>query len=327
MSQVPQITRIQELIYELPIERVMTTPVITVSPDTTMSELKEILRVNRISGVPVLEQGRLVGIVSIEDLIKALESGDIHAPVRERMSAPVITVRASESVVEAVKKFAQYKVGRLPVVDDDGNLVGTLTGGDITRGLLEAIGLDYHAEEISRYRARHIFEDIVSDQTGLILRYRIKARDFTGGGSASSKIKRALDRLGAPPQVQRRVAIAAYEAEMNLIIHTDRGGELIAEIQPEVIRIVATDNGPGIPDIEQAMQPGFSTAPNWIRELGFGAGMGLSNIKKCSDAMKLESQVGVGTRLEIVVRVQPVISGSVQQSEGGREQGREQEKP
>lgn len=321
MSQVPQITRIQELIYELPIARVMTTQVITVSPDTSMSELKEILRVNRVSGTPVLEQGRLVGIVSIEDLIKALENGGIHAPVRERMSTRLITVQANESVVEAVKKFAQHKVGRLPVVNERGELVGILTGGDITRGLLEAIGLDYHAEEISRYRARHIFEDIVSDQTGLILRYRVKARDFARGGGASSKIKRALDRLGAPPQVQRRVAIAAYEAEMNLIIHTDNGGELIAEIQPEVIRIVATDNGPGIPDIEQAMQPGFSTAPNWIRELGFGAGMGLSNIKKCADAMKLDSQLGVGTRLEIVIHIQPVMNG------GNREREAEAQQP
>ncbi len=322
MSQVPQITRIQELIYELPIERVVTRNVITVSPDTTMSELKEILRINRISGTPVVEGGRLVGIISIEDLIKALESGDIQAPVRERMATRVITVQANESVVEAVKKFAQYKVGRLPVVNEHGDLVGILTGGDITRGLLEAIGLDYHAEEISRYRARHIFEDIVSDQTGLILRYHIKPRDFTGGGSASSKIKRALDRLGAPPLIQRRVAIAAYEAEMNLIIHTDNGGELIAEIQPEVIRIVATDNGPGIADIEQAMQPGFSTAPNWIRELGFGAGMGLANIKKCSDSMKLESQVGVGTRLEIVIRIQPVMSSgnAARPSEGQQKQ-------
>ncbi|GAB4506440.1 MAG: CBS domain-containing protein [Anaerolineales bacterium] len=322
MSQVPQITRIQELIYELPIERVMTKNVITVSPDTTMSELKEILRINRISGTPVVEGGRLVGIISIEDLIKALESGDIQAPVRERMATRVITVQANESVVEAVKKFAQYKVGRLPVVNEHGDLVGILTGGDITRGLLEAIGLDYHAEEISRYRARHIFEDIVSDQTGLILRYHIKPRDFTGGGSASSKIKRALDRLGAPPLIQRRVAIAAYEAEMNLIIHTDNGGELIAEIQPEVIRIVATDNGPGIADIEQAMQPGFSTAPNWIRELGFGAGMGLANIKKCSDSMKLESQVGVGTRLEIIIRIQPVMSSTnaARPSEGQEKQ-------
>ena len=305
MAQVPKFTKIQELIYELPIERVMKKGVIRVSPETTMTELKEVLRVNRISGVPVMEGDRLVGVISIEDLIKALVEGDVEAPVRKRMTTRLITVRENESVVEAVKKFTQYKVGRLLVVDEQGRLTGILTGGDITRGLLGAISLDYHAEEISRYRAKHIFEDIVSDQTSLILRYKVEAKDFKKGGTASSKIKRALDRLGGVPEVIRRVAISAYEAEMNLIIHTDHGGELIAELQPDVIRITAIDQGPGIPDVDQAMSPGFSTAPNWIRELGFGAGMGLMNIKKCADAMTLESTVGVGTRMEIVIYLHP----------------------
>jgi CBS domain-containing protein/anti-sigma regulatory factor (Ser/Thr protein kinase) len=305
LAQVPKFTKIQELIYELPIERVMKKDVIRVSPETTMTELKEVLRVNRISGVPVMEGEQLVGVISIEDLIKALVEGDVEAPVRKRMTTRLITVRENESVVEAVKRFTQYKVGRLLVVDEQGRLTGILTGGDITRGLLGAISLDYHAEEISRYRAKHIFEDIVSDQTSLILRYKVEAKDFKKGGTASSKIKRALDRLGGVPEVIRRVAISAYEAEMNLIIHTDHGGELIAELQPEVIRIMAIDQGPGIPDVDQAMSPGFSTAPNWIRELGFGAGMGLMNIKKCADAMTLESTVGVGTRMEIVIYLHP----------------------
>jgi CBS domain-containing protein/anti-sigma regulatory factor (Ser/Thr protein kinase) len=301
LAQVPKFTKIQELIYELPIERVMKKDVIKISPDASMTELKELLRVNRISGVPVLEGDQLVGVISIEDLIKALVEGDVQAPVRKRMATRMITVRENESVVEAVKRFAQYKVGRLLVVNEQGQLRGILTGGDITRGLLEAVSLDYHAEEISRYRAKHIFEDIVSDQTSLILRYRVKPKDFKQGGNASSKLKRALDRLGAVPEVIRRVAISAYEAETNLIIHADDGGELIAELQPEVIRITAIDRGPGIPSVDQAMSPGFSTAPHWIRELGFGAGMGLSNIKKCADSMKLESEVGVGTKLEIVI--------------------------
>ena len=315
MSQVPKFTKIQELIYELPIERVMKRNVIKVSPDTPMTELKEVLRINRISGAPVLEEGRLVGIISIEDLIKALVEGDTQAPVRKRMTTKPITVRESESVVEAVKRFAQHKVGRLLVVNEQGELKGILTGGDITRGLLEAISLDYHAEEISRYRAKHIFEDIVSDQTSLILRYKVMSEDIKSGGKASSKLKRALDRLGALPEVIRRVAISAYEAEMNLIIHSDEGGELIAEMQPEVIRITVIDNGPGIPDVEQAMSTGFSTAPNWIRELGFGAGMGLANIKKCADAMNLESQVGVGTKLEITIFLRPDSNGESNQPE------------
>ena len=96
--------------------------VIKVSPDTSMTELKEVLRVNRISGVPVLEEGRLLGIISIEDLIKALVEGDTQAPVRKRMTTKPITVRESESVVEAVKRFAQHKVGRLLVVNEQGEL-------------------------------------------------------------------------------------------------------------------------------------------------------------------------------------------------------------
>lgn len=279
--------------------------VIKVTPDTSMTELKEILRLNRISGVPVLDGERLAGVISIEDLIKALVQGDVQAPVKKRMTTQLITVLESESVVEAVKKFAQYKVGRLLVVNEQGQLRGILTGGDITRGLLETISLGYHAEEISRYRAKHIFEDIVSDQTSLILRYKVKAKDFKKAGDASSKLKRALGRLGAVPEVIRRVAISVYEAEMNLIIHADEGGELTAELQPEVIRVTAIDHGPGIPNVNQAMSPGFSTAPNWIRELGFGAGMGLMNIKRCADSMRLESTAGKGTELEIVVYLHP----------------------
>ena len=295
------VTKIQELVYELKIKQVMMSPVLSVTPETRMSELKEILRRRRISGTPVVEDGRLVGIVSIEDLIKALEQGAIELPVKDRMTREVVTVREEDSIIEAVKKFAQHRFGRLPVVDAGGNLVGILTGDDITRGLLEAIGLDYHEDEIRRYRASHIFEDIESNNTSLMLRYTIKACDFQHGGEASSKIRRALNRLGATPQVVRRVGIAAYEAEMNIIIHTTQGGDIIVEVQPHRVRIVATDAGPGIEDVEKALQPGFSTAPEWIRELGFGAGMGLVNIKRCADEMHLGSTPGVGTRLEIVI--------------------------
>lgn len=297
---IDEFTKVQELVYELKIEQVMTSNVVTVTPDVGLSAVMELLRLNRISGCPVVDNGSLVGIISIEDLIKALSYGEIEASVGERMTKAVITVNANDSVIEAVKRFSQHRVGRLPVVDRDKRLVGILTSGDITRGLLKAIQLDYHAGEISKYRASHIFEDIVSDQTSLILRYKVRAKDFDHGGEASSKIKRALERLGAQPQVVRRVAIAAYEAEMNVVIHSSDGGEMVAEIQPSQIRVLAIDYGPGIPDIEMAMKPGFSTAPEWIRELGFGAGMGLFNIKRCADEMKLVSDAGRGTRLETV---------------------------
>ncbi|MCL0079372.1 CBS domain-containing protein [Dehalococcoidia bacterium] len=300
-----EITRVQELIYELKIGEVMTKRLVTVTPDTSMAEFREVLRINRISGTPVVENGRMVGIISLEDLIKALSQGDLGSPVREKMTRNVYTVSARESVIEGVKIFSQKGVGRLPVVDEQGSLVGIITQGDITHGLLKAIEVDYHAEEISRYRASHIFEDIVSDRTSLLLRYEVCPGDFNRGGEASSKIKRALTRLGADPQITRRVAIATYEAEMNIIIHTDSGGEIVAEIQPDQVSVRAVDHGPGIADVEQAMQPGFSLAPEWIREMGFGAGVGLNNVQKCADEMNLESTLGAGTRLQFTIYLQP----------------------
>lgn len=302
-AETSELTRVQELVYELKIEQVMTRNVITISPDCSIQDLKEVLRVKRISGVPVVEGDRLVGLISIENLIRALEKGEISARVGDKMTTQVQAVRADESLVSAVNLFARYGYGRFPVVDAEGKLVGILTKGDIVRALLRQMEVQWHAEEIHRYRASHIFEDIESDQTGLILRYFITAHDFVRGGEASSKIKRALERLGAHPLIVRRVAVAAYEAETNVIIHTF-GGEMLAEIRPDRLKITVIDKGPGIPDIEKAMEPGFSTAPDWIRELGFGAGMGLNNIKACADEMKLTSEVGVGTRLEMTFKLQ-----------------------
>ncbi|MBI5584559.1 MAG: CBS domain-containing protein [Deltaproteobacteria bacterium] len=305
MSKLLEFARIKELVFELPIEQVMQRELITVSPKASIRDLKEILRLNRISGAPVLENGKLVGIISLEDLIKALEEGDLQGRVEGRMTRQLITVGEKGSVVEAIQKFSRHKVGRLLVVDETGGLRGILTRGDITQGLLKAVSRDFETEELSRYRARHIFEDIVSDQTSLILTYRVAPRDFKKGGGASSKLKRALDRLGAGPVSMRRVAIAAYEAEMNLVIHSDHGGEMTGEIRPDRVRLVVEDDGPGIADVTQAMSPGFSTAPNWIRDLGFGAGMGLANIKRCVDEMTLTSTPGIGTRLEMLIILNP----------------------
>ncbi len=297
----PEITRVQELVYELKIEEVMTNNVVTVIPETSMAELREVLQEHRISGTPVMQNGELVGIISVEDLIKALAGGEMKATVGEKMTPNPVTLHDDEAVVTAVDYFAKYDFGRFPVVDREGRLVGILTRGDIIEGLLRKLEVEYHEEEIRRYRVSHIFEDIVSNRTSLILRYDVLAHDFDHAGEASSKIKRALSRLGASPQIVRRAAIAAYEAEMNIVLHTDEGGEIVAEIQPRQIVIRAVDTGPGIPDVEQAMQPGFSTAPEWIRELGFGAGMGLTNIQRCADEMRLESPRGRWTALEVVI--------------------------
>jgi len=300
-----EVSKLQELFYELKIAQVMKREVITITPQTSMREFKELLRLKRISGTPVVDGQKLVGIISLEDLIKALEQGDMDAPVGEKMTRHTEALYDDESVMQAVNRMARFGFGRFPVTNRAGQLVGILTRGDIIRGLLRRLEVDYHEEEIHRYRASHIFEDILSDRTSLLLRYWVQAGDVSRGGAASSKIKRAIERLGGSPSLSRRVGVAAYEAEMNLIIHSDSGGEMMVEIQPDQVRIVTTDTGPGIPDIEEAMRPGFSTAPEWIREMGFGAGMGLLNVKRCADEMKLQSEMGAGTQLETWFRIQP----------------------
>lgn len=299
------ITRVEELSYDLKISDVMSRELKCLSPSDTMRSAFDLLRQNRISGAPVVENGGLLGIVSQEDLMRALAAGELDAPLQKYMTANVITVKSFEPVVKALELFTRTLVGRLPVVDENDKLVGMITKGDITRGVLIAIRKDYQEEEIRRYRASHLFEDIISDRTSLILRYKIKPGDFVNGGQASSHIKRALLRLGAPPQLARQCGIAVYEAEMNLIIHSTNGGVLRVQVEPYRILMQTSDDGPGIPDVKQALTPGWSTASSLARSMGFGAGMGLVNIRRCVDKMVVESTPGKGTKLLMEIHLRP----------------------
>ncbi len=299
------ITRVEELAYVLRVNEVMTQDLRLLSPSMRMADVLDTLRRAHISGAPVVISNDLIGIISLEDLIRVLIANDLEAPVSQYMSTNIITARATDPVVEALKIFTKHGIGRLPVIDENGSLVGMITKGDITRGVLNALQRDFQAEEVRKYRASHLFDDIVSDRSSLILRYVIKKGDFTRGGNASSNIKRALVRLGASPQIARRCGIAIYEAEMNLIIHTTSGGIIRVEIESHKITMRAVDDGPGILNVELAKQAGYSTATDDVREMGFGAGMGLFNINRCVDKMVLESEPGKGTRLEMKIYLQP----------------------
>jgi CBS domain-containing protein/anti-sigma regulatory factor (Ser/Thr protein kinase) len=300
-----EISRVEELSYELRISDTMTRDVKCTTPSTRISELLEILRVRHMSGLPVLENEELIGIISIEDIVHAMEQNDLAAPVSKHMSTRIYTVQEYEPVVKAIEKFSQYRVGRLPVLNEQGKLVGIITKGDITRGILTALQKDYKVEEVRRYRASHLFEDITSDRTSLIMRYNIQAGDYQNGGQASSNIKRALLRLGASPQLARQCGIAIYEAEMNLVIHTTEGGIIRIQIDPGRILMQVTDTGPGIPDVNLALQAGYSTASQEVRNMGFGAGMGLANMRRCVDRLALESTPGKGTKLVMEILLSP----------------------
>lgn len=296
-----RITKVQELVYELQVKDVMREDVITVTPDMLMSDLREIFRSNRISGTPVVNKNKLVGIISIEDFIKWLADSGKDCRISEKMTGNVEVSYEDDPLIQAINRLEKY--GRFPVMDRKTNkLVGIITKGSIIEGLLKKMEIEYHEEELRRYRASHIFEDIIADNSTLIFNYYIVNRDLGKAGGSASGLKTTLKRMGFHPDVVRRSGIAAYEAETNVIIYAG-GGQITARVVPTQIYIKVEDKGPGIPDIEKAMMPGYSTAPEWVREMGFGAGMGLSNIKKCSDKMVLNSAVGKGTCLEIVINI------------------------
>ena len=134
----------------------------------------------------------------------------------------------------------------------------------------------------------------------LVFRFNVEGDDFTSAGQASVQVKKNLRQLGLDTETIRKVSIAMYEGEINMVIHAG-GGVAEVSVSEECVEIILTDNGPGIPDIDKAMQAGYSTAPDNIRSLGFGAGMGLPNMKKNSDEMEITSKLGEGTR--IVMRI------------------------
>jgi CBS domain-containing protein/anti-sigma regulatory factor (Ser/Thr protein kinase) len=300
-STLDRMSKTQEMVYELRVGEVMASKMVSVSPDQTMAEFRLILRDNRLSGTPVVENGKLVGMISIEDLINALTENAINSPIRERMKTKVECLFDDELLVHCIAKFSKFGYRRYPVLNRDNELIGIITKGSIVEGLLKKLEAEYEQSELKqsqrqRPTMRKFFEDVTADEISFTFRYYVTGQSLKDAGKAASELKNALKKLGVCPPLLRRIGVATYEAEINLASYT-KGGEIRAQVEKWGITVEAVDSGPGIPDVEQALQPGFSTAPEWVRELGFGAGMGLVNMKKCSDEMELRSSVPDGTHL------------------------------
>jgi CBS domain-containing protein/anti-sigma regulatory factor (Ser/Thr protein kinase) len=276
-------TVILELIYRLKVKDVMTKSVVSVTRATTMREVQQLMKSRAITGVPVVANKRLLGIVSMDDIIQALDFGHINEPVEKHMSRNLIVLEDDMPVSFAISYFDRYRFHRFPVLNKEKELVGIVTTRDITTRLLWEI--NHEIEDIerlgwSRSSANGLEHEVES--------FTVVKHDFENAGYASTEIKKRLKQGNAFPKTIRRAAIASYEMEMNIVVHSD-GGEIIAEFTPDSITITGQDAGPGIPDIDKAMQAGWSTANEWIRSLGFGAGMGLPNIKSVSDEFSITS--------------------------------------
>jgi anti-sigma regulatory factor (Ser/Thr protein kinase) len=240
-------------------------------------------------------------MISIDDIITAFDRGRIDEPVAEYMTRNVVTVPQNYSVIAAANIFDQYHYGRLPVVEapQSRTVVGLITYSDIISYLVMVI--NSIAERFERQ------EQATLGEGGAVknrLRFELAPDNFDLAGTASTAIKKYLQDGGVPPAIVRRVAVICYEAEMNVIIHS-LGGYLEVQMLDDRIKILVVDEGPGIPDVDKAMMPGFTTASEKIRSLGFGAGMGLCNMKRCADEFTIRSSMESGTEVEAVVRLTP----------------------
>ncbi|HTS17764.1 MAG TPA: CBS domain-containing protein [Verrucomicrobiae bacterium] len=292
----------QVLVYELRVRDAMSKPPITAAPTDSLRTIQELMKSRRISGVPITREGSLMGIISIEDIINALDRGYINDPAEAHMARNVIGLRDHYSLLRAVAEFDRHEFGRFPVLDSSDRLVGIITRGDITTCLMQH--LERRAEEAIAQEAT-LRASRVADEAAdrVVVRAHVRTGDYDSAGKVSQRMRQVLRERGVPPEIRRRAAVVAYEAETNIIIHS-LGGEIIATIDPDKVIIEAIDVGPGIESVDQAMQEGWSTAGRLPRELGFGAGMGLPNIKRCSDALDITSDGQKGTRLrsEICIR-------------------------
>ncbi len=292
-------TVILELIYRLKIKDVMSRNPYTASPESSMRDIQKLMREKSITGVPVVEGKRILGIVSMDDIIQALDKGYIEEPASAHMSRNLIVLEDDMPVSFAITYLDRHRYRRFPILNKNKELVGVITSRDITTKLLMEINKEIDTMEKSQAAAQPPEAQLEGKRV-----YRIRKHDFEKAGVASMEIKKRLKAHKIPSPVIRRAAIAAYELEMNLVVHSN-GGEIISHFFNDRVEVTAKDQGPGIPNIEDAMTEGFTTANPWVRSLGFGAGMGLPNAKRVSDDFSITSQPVNGTEVKSTIWYYP----------------------
>jgi CBS domain-containing protein len=293
----PQV--VLEILYRLKVRDAMTSPVVTAEPGDSMREVQYRMRDNNITGVPIVENDRLVGLVSMGLVIEALDSGRIGQKAGELMTHTVISLEDDMPLAFATTYFNRYTFGRFPVLDRNGSLVGIVCASDIIRAMLVAMNKEVERLEEKLSAASAAAQEGAPDGFAR-LSFQVTRFDFENAGKASAEFKKALKGLGIEAGIVRRAAVASYELELNEVIHSE-GGEISCSAGAGRIEIVAEDRGPGIDDVDAAMTEGYSTANEWIRSLGFGAGMGLPNAKRVSDDFSIDSGPGRGTIVRVAI--------------------------
>jgi CBS domain-containing protein/anti-sigma regulatory factor (Ser/Thr protein kinase) len=295
ISTVDSPSVVLELIYQLKVKDVMTTALLTGTKDQSMRYIQALMRENRVAGIPIVDGQRLVGLVSTEDIIVALDKGYIELSVEERMTKNVISLQDDMPLSFAISYFNKYRFSHFPVLNKDHELVGILSSSDVIRTLLVEMN-----REVLRLEKLSKNTGTAAVSAYSEMEFTIAHYDLESAGKASTEIKKALKQRNFDSKVIRRVAIASYELEINQVVHSS-GGVMRFSILPDKVIIIASDTGPGIADVSLALKEGWSTATEYVRSLGFGAGMGLANTKRVSDEFSIDSALGKGTTVRSVV--------------------------
>lgn len=288
-----------ELIQRLKVRDVMTRDVICLERCIPLWEAQRLMKEKHISGIPVVEDGRLFGLISTDDIIRAIEGGYIAQPCGHYMTTKLVVLEDDMPLSFAIQYFDRFHFGRFPVLNRERALVGIICQRDINRALLDELSEEFNRMEKSS--ARTIQQEL-DTSTYMLREFPVAKYDFENAGKAANAIKAAMIERKFSAKTIRRIAVAAYELEINLCVHSD-GGVLSWQIGNGRSEIVAKDDGPGIADVAWACRDGTSTANEWIRSLGFGAGLGLVNVQRVSDEFEITSTVGVGTTVRSVVDI------------------------
>jgi CBS domain-containing protein len=262
-------SRILELLYQVKVRDVMSGQVKTAGRETPLREIQGTMKANGITGVPIVEGPRLIGLVSMDDIIRALEEGRIDEPAEAGMTRNLIVLEDDMPLSFAISYMDKYHFGRFPVISKDRRLVGIITSRDIIVHLL--LSMNRELEQLEQ------LERPVGTSAGnspLALQWQTRKFDFEQAGKASTEIKKTIkERLpNTPAKLLRRIAIASYELEMNQVVHSE-GGTISFTIDDSRATILAEDRGPGIDDLESALTEGgrrptngcaaWASAPAW----------------------------------------------------------------
>ena len=308
---------IMELLQRFKVRDVMKRQIICVPRKATLREAQHILKDNRISGLPVSENDRLYGIISVNDIINGLDGGWMDETCEKHMAKNLVVLEAGMPLSFALRYFNNYTYGRFPVLDANRKLVGIISQRDVMRALLYELSVEIRKlERKTRPEGEKGASEQPANKNFFRKEWAVVHNDLSRAGHAANSIKSLLRERKVDRSIIRRVAVAAYELEINICIHS-HGGVLVLLIADDAIRITAKDRGPGIADIEWACRDGTSTANDWIRSMGFGAGMGLSNSKRVSDTFNIASEVGRYTIVECIFDLPKAATDAKEQAEGG----------